>query len=138
MLLILSYASLYAVLTMTFAAIHISLLWVCLFLCNNDFLPLFIFPFPLLCFVRYLLPCFVSSFNLLHCTMPPCVSKQNGSFECHSKSCPQPSTCTNPVIRDCCPECFNCMYGGQEWLNLSNFTDPQDMCAECLCEVGTF
>ncbi|CAI9718898.1 chordin isoform X2 [Octopus vulgaris] len=61
---------------------------------------------------------------------------QNGSFECHSKSCPQLSTCTNPVIRDCCPECFNCMYGGQEWLNLSNFTDPQDMCGECLCEDG--
>ncbi|GAB1599713.1 kielin/chordin-like protein [Argonauta hians] len=61
---------------------------------------------------------------------------QNGSLECHSKSCPQSSTCTDPVIRDCCPECFDCMYAGQEWPNLSNFTDPQDMCRMCLCEDG--
>ncbi|XP_069129569.1 uncharacterized protein [Argopecten irradians] len=60
---------------------------------------------------------------------------RNGEIANLTKRCVGVS-CQNPVTRNCCPECTDCLYKGLERRNGEYFKNPEDGCSTCQCVDG--
>lgn len=60
---------------------------------------------------------------------------RNGEIANLTKRCVGVS-CQNPVTRDCCQECTDCLYHGMERRNGEFFKNPADGCSNCQCVDG--
>ncbi|KAK3097854.1 hypothetical protein FSP39_013843 [Pinctada imbricata] len=63
-----------------------------------------------------------------------CVCR-DGSLDCRQKRCPGIS-CRHPAMKQCCSECTDCFYQGQEHRNGTIFSDPAEKCNDCQCLNG--
>ncbi|CAL1547510.1 unnamed protein product, partial [Lymnaea stagnalis] len=60
----------------------------------------------------------------------------SGTVTCHKRLCGE--SCTHPAdVQRCCPQCDNCLYGGQFRINGQMFVPQGEPCNKCQCEFGS-
>lgn len=59
-----------------------------------------------------------------------------GAVECKAIGC-GPPRCERPVQvpGQCCPVCQGCEYRGRSYPEGQSFSNPQDRCEQCICQV---